>query len=274
VDSESQGTTPLTVRVRAGLRRVELRTSDGRTQTFRLAFKVGQKRTLTHRFPPAREGGTGYLSVTSTPWAQVFVGGRGVGTTPLRRYALTARSYLVELKTSDGRAYSRRVFVLAKRDTAIHHDFPAPARVAAPSAWLWVRSVPKSRVTVNGKTVGTTPLQDIEVLPGRVTVVLTTDDGRTYKRVMFIPRDKTAKLQHIFRPRPRRARPVRVGWLMITASQRARVNVDGHDVGYTPIRRLAVNPGKHRIILRAGGKRRTVYVFTTARFTKRVHIRF
>lgn len=274
VDGAPQGTTPCKVRVRAGLRRVELRASDGRTQTFRLTFKAGQKRTLKHRFPPARMGGTGYLSVTSTPWAQVFVGGRAVGTTPVSRYALTARSYLVELKTSDGQTYRRRIYVLAKRNNAFHHAFPIKKRAPPPAAWLWVRSRPSSKVTVNGKDVGTTPLQDIEVRPGRVTVVLTTPDGRRYKRVMLIPKDKTAKLRHIFKPHPRKARLVRVGWLMITATRRARVNVDGHNVGFTPIRRLAVKPGKHRIILRAGGKRRMVYVHTTARFTKSVHIRF
>jgi len=274
VDGVTEGTTPCTVRLGAGLHRVELRTSDGRTQTFRLIVKAGQKRTLSHRFPRARTGGTGYLSVTSVPWAQVFVDGRAVGTTPLTRYAVTARSYLVELKTSEGLTYRRRVFVLAKSNTTIHHAFPKKKKELAPAAWLWVRSRPLSKVTVNGKSVGTTPLQDIEVPPGRVTVVLTTPDGRQYKRVMFLPKDKTAKLQHIFKPRPQKVQRVRVGWLMITASQRARVNVDGKDVGFTPLRQLAVNPGRHRIILRAGGKRRTVYVYTTARFTKRVHIRF
>lgn len=274
VDGATEGTTPCKVTLSAGVRRVELRTSDGRTQTFRLTFKAGQKRTLSHRFPPARTGGTGYLSITSTPWAQVFVGGRAVGTTPLRRYAVTARSYLVELKTSNGLSYRRRVYVLAKRNTVIHHAFPKKKKALAPAAWLWVRSRPSSKVTVNGKAVGTTPLQDIEVRPGRVTVVLTTADGRTHKRVMFLPKDKTAKLQHSFKPRPRKARKVHVGWLMITANRRARVNVDGHNVGFTPIRKLAVKPGKHRVILRAGGKRRTVYIHTTTRFTKRVHVNF
>jgi len=274
VDGVPEGTTPCKMRVRAGSHRVELRTSDGRTQTFRLTFGAGQKRALSHRFPAARKGGTGYLSVTSTPWAQVFVGGRAVGTTPLRRYVLAARSYLVELKTSDGQTYRRRVYILAKRNNAFHHAFPKKKKALPPAAWLWVRSRPRSKVTVNGKAVGTTPLQDIEVRPGRVTVVLTTADGRRHKRVMMVPKDKTAKLEHIFRPRRPKVRQVRVGWLMITATRRARVNVDGHSVGFTPIRRLAVKPGKHRIILRAGSKRRTVYVHTTARFTKRVHIRF
>jgi hypothetical protein len=274
IDSASVGTTPCKVTVVPGLRRVELRTTDGRTRTFRLTFTAGKKRTLNHRFPPARKGGTGYLSVTSTPWAQVFVGGHAVGTTPMSRYALTARSYLVELKTSNGQTYSRRVYVLAKRNNVFHHEFPQKKKKPAPAAWLWVRSRPPSKVTVNGKPVGTTPLRDIEVRPGKVTVLLTTPDGRRYKRVMILPKDKTAKLQHIFTPRPRKAARARVGWLMITANRRAQVNVDGKNVGFTPIRRLAVNPGKHRVILRSGGKRRTVYVHTTARFTKRVHIRF
>jgi PEGA domain len=274
VDSASVGTTPCKVTVGAGQHRVELRTTDGRTQTFRITFTAGKKRTLRHRFPPARKGGTGYLSVTSTPWAQVFVGGRAVGTTPMSRFALTARSYLVELKTSTGQTYTRRIYVLAKRNNAFHHDFPKKKKAPLPAAWLWVRSRPPSTVTVNGKPVGTTPLRDIEVRPGKATVVLTTADGRRHQRVMFIPKDKTAKLQHIFKPRPRKAQRVHVGWLMITANRRARVNVDGKNVGFTPIRRLAVNPGKHRVILRSGAKRRTVYVHTTARFTKRVHIRF
>ncbi len=274
VDGASVGTTPCKVMVTAGPRRIELRTSDGRTQTFRLTFKPGLKRSLSHRFPPARKGGTGYLTVTSTPWAQVFVSGRAVGTTPLHRFALTARSYLVELKTSLGKTYSRRVYVLAKRNNAFHHVFPKVKTAPAPSAWLWVRSRPGSKVTVNGKAVGTTPLRDIEVLPGKVTVLLTTADGRTHRRVMFIPKDKTAKLQHIFKPRPRKARRASVGWLKITANRRARVNVDGHNVGFTPIARLAVNPGKHRVILRSGNQRRTVYIRTTAGFTKLVHIRF
>lgn len=274
VDSAPKGTTPCRVRVPAGLHRVELRTSDGRTQTFRMTFAAGTKRTLKHRFPPARTGGTGYLSVTSTPWCQVFVGGRSVGTTPLHRFALTARSYLVELKTSHGQTYRRRVYVLAKRNTAIHHAFPKKTKAPPPAGWLWVRSKPMSKVTVNGKAVGSTPLRDIEVRPGRVTVVLTTSDGRTYKRVMHIPKDKTAKLQHLFKPRRVQPRRAKVGWLQITASRRASVNVDGTNVGHTPLRKLAVNPGKHRIIARAGGKRRTVYVYTRSGFTKRVHIRF
>ncbi len=274
VDGASQGTTPVTLQLRPGKRRVELRTADGRTKTFLLALQAGRSRRISHRFPPPRVGGTGYLSVTSTPWAQVFVGGRGVGTTPLRRFALTARSYLVELKTADGRSYGRRLFVLAGRNNAFHHTFPKRAKRPPPAAWLWVRSRPPSRVTVNGKLVGTTPLRDIEVRPGRVTVTLTTSDGRTHRRVLLIPRNKTARLQHVFVPRPRKVRRPRVGYLVITCNRKARVNVDGHNVGSTPIRRLAVNPGRHRVILRARGRRRTVYLRTVAGYTRRVHVNF
>ncbi|MFH2009326.1 MAG: PEGA domain-containing protein [bacterium] len=278
VDGRVIGTTPIKrLRAEAGRRQVELRTSDGRTLTRFVVIRAGQTIEIKHVFPAARPGGTGWLTITSSPWSQVFVSGRAVGNTPLTRYGLTARSYDVELNcTTTGQTYKRRVYVLRGKTTMIHHVFPKTATAkSAPVGWIWIRSQPEAKVFVNGRARGKTPLRDLEVKAGKLELELRTEDGRVHRRTIWLPEDKTAKLSHVFKPKPAVAQKARVGWLYITSSVEARVNVDGHNVGRTPIKRLAVNPGRHRLILRSdGGKRRTVYIHTAAGLSRQVHVRF
>lgn len=65
----------------------------------------------------ARTRGTGHLSVDSSPFAELWIDGRKVGTTPLLRHALPEGTHRVVARTEDGRTRRLRVRVRAGHHT-------------------------------------------------------------------------------------------------------------------------------------------------------------
>jgi hypothetical protein len=262
LEGESIGLTPIMdYSLRAGTYRVELRISDGRSKAFQIQMKPGSTLTVVRTFGPPRLGGPGTLSVTSEPWSQVFLDGRAVGTTPLEAYRAKARSYNLELRTSDGRTYKRIVFVEAGQVTQVAHRFPSPKDPppAGPTGWLDVVTDPPSEVWVDGKKVGNTPLKDHDLPVGLREVVLKTEDGRRHSRQLQIVRDKTTLFNFRFPPKEVVEDGPNMGRLSVTSNVEAEVLVDGRHAGWTPFLSHPIKPGRHRITLVAQKRHRRSY---------------
>ena len=131
--------------------------------------------------------------VRSTPsGAQVFLNGRRRGVTPLAVRDLTPGTYAVRLSRAGFRDDSRRVTVgsTGVRDVTIRLDRvaaarrpgePAPRPTAAFSGALYVDSRPRgARVLLDGKEVGTTPMQVADIRAGAHVVRLELADHRPW----------------------------------------------------------------------------------------------
>jgi len=136
--------------------------------------------------PPAPARGR--LVVRSTPpGAQVFVNGRRRGTTPLSLRNLPPGTYSVRVSRSGYEDDTRRVAVPggAAREIAVRLTRERP-RAAAQSAGaftgsIYVDSRPRgARVLLDGRAIGTTPLQVGNIRAGAHVVRLELPDHRTW----------------------------------------------------------------------------------------------
>jgi len=107
IDGVIAGRTPLSLTSPGGPFVVEARRAGYSAWRRRFeALTADRRLTMTLA---RRAVGVGFLTVNSIPWARVFVDGRAVGTTPIRRLRLRVGSHRVLLR--DGRGRSIRSFV-------------------------------------------------------------------------------------------------------------------------------------------------------------------
>jgi hypothetical protein len=126
----------------------------------------------------------GRLLVRSTPsGAQVYVNGRRRGTTPLAMRDLAPGTYTLRVSREGFADSSRRVTVSASgaRDVSVRLAARTPPRPATFTGTLYVDSRPRgARVLLDGKEIGTTPMQLGEVRAGAHVVRLELKDHRTW----------------------------------------------------------------------------------------------
>jgi hypothetical protein len=192
--------------------------------------------------------------------------GRAVGTTPLQGYRAKARSYNMELKTSDGRTYKRIVFIEADRTTQVSHRFPDPKDPppTGPSGWLNVASEPESEVWIDGKKVGKTPMEDHDLPVGLHVVVLKTEDGRRESKQLQILRDKTTEWKHRFAPKEVVEEGPNMGRLSVTSNVEAEVIIGGRRAGWTPFLSHPLKPGRHVVTLKTDKRQTRTYTIVIA----------
>ncbi len=129
---------------------------------------------------PAR----GRLMVRSTPaGAQVFVNGRRRGTTPLAMRDLAPGAYTIRVARSGFDEQSRRVTVSSAgvRELNLRLERSRPAAPVSFTGSLYVDSRPRgARVFLDGKEIGTTPMQAGDIRSGAHVVRLELKDHRTW----------------------------------------------------------------------------------------------
>lgn len=64
-----------------------------------------------------------YLTVNAVPFANVYVGGRKIGTTPLKKYRMRPGKYVVRLKSQSGQTHRRPINLRAGQSFTIVHTF-------------------------------------------------------------------------------------------------------------------------------------------------------
>jgi serine/threonine-protein kinase len=105
------GTTPLEAQVPPGRHTVRVRLDGyepaqdevevaGPRETATLSFALTPTEARSARAPPepAPERGTGTLTIATTPWSEVYLGGRHLGTTPLANVRLPAGRHVLSLR--------------------------------------------------------------------------------------------------------------------------------------------------------------------------------
>jgi serine/threonine-protein kinase len=132
VRGEPSGTTPLELALAPGDYPVEVRadgyrsqqgsaalTEPGETATlsFVLARAPGGQQQQTPDRPPER--GTGTLAVATTPYSEVYLGGRHLGTTPFRGVSLPAGSHTLRFESPGRPSRRQRVVIEPNEETRV-----------------------------------------------------------------------------------------------------------------------------------------------------------
>jgi PEGA domain len=164
----------------------------------------------------------GFLTLETRPWTVVYVDGVYAGSTPLFREKLAPGAHTLtlvneaagvltheDIVVDAGRTRRLKLLLQADAtDTAL--DASADARASAEDcivpddemAWLSVDTKPWSRVFVDGKRVGSTPLFELPLARGEHVVRLEREDGtRAFARFSALA-GETVRLSIALGPRP------------------------------------------------------------------------
>ncbi|MEM9072462.1 MAG: PEGA domain-containing protein [Myxococcota bacterium] len=165
--------------------------------------------------PWSREQPEGRLVINSMPWSRVTVDGREFGFTPQVNLRVPAGSREIVLTTSDGRQHRTTVVVEAGNTHRIIHRFTHRSRMQARSGvevldpWarapapetnrglLHISSVPYAEVQLDGREIGSTPIQRT-LRSGRHRLVLTTEDGKVHERNVTVRAGEITRVNHRF----------------------------------------------------------------------------
>ena len=121
VDGEERGETPIAIEIEPGEHEVEV-TAEGYEPQTAIASLSNANETATLSFvlveqPPARTGrprpprATGTLVIATTPWSEVYLRGRRLGTTPLGNVQLPAGRHTLTLR-AEGRPPRRHTVTI------------------------------------------------------------------------------------------------------------------------------------------------------------------
>ncbi len=109
--------------------------------------------------------GKSYLSLNCTPWADVYLNGRKIGTTPFTRQEIRPGSHTLRLVNKQLLA-TKIIKIDAVAGGVIKRN------VAFGKGYLQVNAKPWAHVHVHGEQLGTTPFQPKELYEGSYTIVL------------------------------------------------------------------------------------------------------
>jgi PEGA domain len=192
-----------------------------------------------------RAATTGVLSVTTTPVGiPVAVDGTQRGVTPVG-IELPAGDHVLELQTGRG---TRRipVTITAGGQNSQVLELAAPPAPTPTHGELQVRTEPPSAsVTVDGRSVGRSPVSVSDLAPGPHTVVLASEAGTVTERVVIEP----GRIASLLVPLTQRAPSSAAGWISVTTPADVQVFEGDRLLGTNQIDRIMLPVGKHEIDL-------------------------
>jgi hypothetical protein len=251
VDGTVVGTAPISLSLRVGGHKLELRSGPARRE---LALTVEAGKIVSQHVDFALLPSTGRLEVASDPpGAVVSLDGTRRGTTPLVVDEVPPGRHRVAL--SNGRTTVNRTVDLKPGATAsIVISIAAPG---AATGWVSIETPFEVQVLESGKALGTGSAWRLLLPAGRheLDLVSRSFDFRTTS-VVNVVRDRTVPVSV----------PLPNGSLSLNALPWADVWLDGKPVGTTPLGNLPVTVGSHEVTWRHpqfGERRQTVSVGAT-----------
>jgi hypothetical protein len=162
VDGERKGVTPLVLPIAPGQHTVIV--TDGRTTSTRtMTVPSGGTASFVAALAPLGTA-AGWLAITSPVELQVLEGGALIGTTNTSRLMLPAGKHQLDL-ASAALAFQTSIAV------DVQPGKTATSNVVLPNGSLSINALPWANVFVDGKSVGTTPLANLEIPIGTHEVV-------------------------------------------------------------------------------------------------------
>jgi len=196
----------------------------------------------------AGEKASGGLSVVTTPWTEVVVDGEKIGTTPVVDHEVQQGKHEVKLVNSDLEiSVSMSVTIEQGKTTKIVRTFEVEA--SGSTGTLSVATTPAAKILVDGKEVGTTPVSKITLEAGEHEVVIVHDGLGIHEtlKVTIEAGKNRAIVKNLESKAPPKAK--KSGTLSVTTAPSTSVYVDGKGVGTTPIVKLGLAAGKHKLRL-------------------------
>lgn len=99
----------------AGTHVLELRTDEGASLRLQVHIRAGEVTRIRQHLDdpaPSAERGEGMLTISTVPWARVFIDGRDTGrNTPVRNLRVPAGHHAIGLRTEDGNMHTVQVTV-------------------------------------------------------------------------------------------------------------------------------------------------------------------
>jgi hypothetical protein len=200
-----------------------------------LAAFSGQARSKS-----AEDEGTGWLSISTEPYTEIYIGGEKIGIAPVIKHELKAGKYKVKLvNEAEGISLTVVVVIQVGQITKIIKDIKPPPKG---DGFLSVMSTPPATVYVDGDKVGLTPQSKIPLKPGKHTVTLISlEDEIQYKQKIVIKPGKHVKIVKSFEAKGNG------GTLSVLTDPVTDVYVDGNKIGTTPIGKYKLQPGSYKI---------------------------
>lgn len=167
--------------------------------------------------PPRREeqassAARGRLTVTSIPWARVFLDGRDTGrNTPVVNLPLAPGTHSLELRAGSGATLRETIEIREGETLRVAHRFePRPVTADEPPAvelaqtrygTLMIQTIPWARVFVDGRDTGqSTPVRSLRVPAGRHEIGLRTADGVMHTVQVDVAADETTRIVRQLEP--------------------------------------------------------------------------
>jgi hypothetical protein len=191
--------------------------------------------------PPVTPVGTGWLTVSSSPPATVYMDNKIIGLTLLFKIPLEAGKHEVHLVNEKFDIHDHFNVTIKKGKTKkIVKKYDKKEKYGK----LSVTSLPHAQVYIDGHKIGHTPISKYNLEPGNYTVTLVNDEmGINDSASITILKGKTTKIAKTFNEMQEK------GTLTVTTVPWTTVYVDGKKVGNTPLLSYHLEPGQYQIKL-------------------------
>ncbi len=143
--------------------------------------------------PQPTPPGYGWLKITSTPWAYVFIDGKKAGETPFGEpFKLKEGKHIIRFENPSREAVTETVEIKKNDTLLLSVDLPEKY------GYLIVKVKPWAEVYIDGEKIGVTPMGKIPLEPGKHTLELRHPKYGTYKEEIEIERGRRLEKHHSF----------------------------------------------------------------------------
>jgi hypothetical protein len=251
VDGVDRGLAPLRLSLPVGSHVLTVR-GEGEPRVIPLTINAGAEISQYVELPAAKPS-TGQIEIrTDPPGARVTVDNIVMGTTPMIAGDLAPGAHTIKVE-ADRAAVTHAVTIEAGVTSSLM--IPLATAQASPGAgWISVKAPFAMELFEQGRVLGNTSTERIVLPPGKHEIEIANDAiGFRETRTVQVTSGKLAVIG-ITLPN---------GSLSVNATPWATVEVDGENVGDTPIGNLTLSIGPHEIVFRnpqLGEHRRVVMV--------------
>ncbi|MDP6433075.1 MAG: PEGA domain-containing protein, partial [Candidatus Scalindua sp.] len=236
LDGKEVGTTPDTIQSPvSGSHEVELKLDRYEVWSKRVNVKENKKNTLS----AVLRIKAGSLMIESEPSnAKIFLDGEEIGTTPNIIRSIAPDTYEVEVRKNGCEVWSEFVDVEGDKEKVL------TAILQLKTGSISVKSKPSNaRIFLDGKEVGTTPDILESVATGSHEVEVRKDGYDVSSKSVKVETDKKKSVALELQ--------INTGSISIKSEPvKARIFLDGKEVGTTPDTLLTVTPGRHEVEVR------------------------
>ncbi|MDP2983953.1 MAG: PEGA domain-containing protein [Candidatus Latescibacter sp.] len=198
------------------------------------------QRTLPGVSQPAAQPEISYLSIEGTPAsAEARINGQSIGQTPVQYHALAPGRCTVVIANAGYEDFTKEIVIEPGKQHKLSYNLTAFGR-------LTFKGKPDgATVSIDGKEIGKTPLDDRELPQGSYTVTITRQGYTDFQQNISLSSGEKREIGYAL------AALVKIA--VESRPNGAVVTIDGKNAGETPLRDFTVAEGVHEIALKRMG---------------------